>query len=259
MARLLVRGKHVDLGDERFDVKPGTIMAVCPDDQVFGRLEKPPNFVILNIPGATEATLRDLAAPWVQTIDYTVLSSNPNTAQYQIKVFGSNLSKKGRGAITLKGISNYLSDWGATVDSHTFNSVTFTVSLWQMLQGKGFWEIDPSAFSFQLNDYDSGTGVGTVTVTGPTPKLINAAAIQIQGHGGTVTNTDAQTFITFAIHRSVLLDAFRKSVKEKFEDVYRNARFNVGVDLVREALDHPEGYTISLNQLQAAVFDELDD
>lgn len=217
MCKILVTATdntHIDpVVDRRGCYKKGYPVVIKPDSYTRSRSEYPPTFVLISCPEVTEAAALAYNNSWEQTVDYNLISADPATATYQVEVFGDKTNVSGEAGITQADVETFLNNWNCTVDSFGTNSVTFTMALWQALQSKGFWDIDVSAYSFHLDNYDAGTGVADVTVSNlPTNAIANAKR-RIE-EKGCVVLSETTTSITFAAERNDIFTEFKSDVQQ---------------------------------------------
>ncbi len=240
MASLLVMAKnntHIDpIVDKRGCYKKGYIVVVKPDNYTPSRSECLPSFVVVKIPEVTEEVARNYMHSWDFSISLTVLSSNLTTADYHVEAVGNNMSVSGEAAVTREGVESFLTNWNAVVASFSTNSVIFDINLWQALQSKGFWDTDVSAFTFVLDDYDSGTGIADVTVSGfITPEQIVSAKRLIEQKGCVVLNETA-TSVSFAAERQDVIDEFINDVEQATRQTHCRKQWYISESVIDQAI-----------------------
>lgn len=188
----------------------------------WGTKEGLPNAVIVrcNDDTVTEAQLKEYIKSWNNNIDYEIVSNNPATGEYQVRVFEQNISVGGSNALTQEKIESYLNRWGGAVDSASQNEVVFTIRLWNMVRSEGFWNqsLDPSWFS--LVDYNPTTGVGTVDFDNSVPNYLPMGIVDmVVMRGGSIVTITPPIF-RFTIERSDLLEKFKTDTWNKLDQKF---------------------------------------
>lgn len=259
MSRILIKATpRIGAGDISGNHYKGDIISVFPDAHVFGRLEGPPDFVIVDCPVAVD-TAQAYLESWERTINYTVLSSNDSAGVYQLELFGDNTSASGGAKITKNHVESFLAGWNSGVDSFGDNSVIFSINLWQALQSERFWEANVSAFTFSLDNYRPGTGTAIVTVSGfSDAKQIVGATKKIEDRGGVVTGGDTNSII-FEINRTDVIQKLRDDVQESAKSSYMRKKYYINPTVVDQVLAAGGIISTSTANILAALKNRLEE
>jgi hypothetical protein len=225
-----VDATHIDpIKDRRGCYKKGYPISVKPDGWANGN----PNwyqskyaeflgtfFVIIKCPEVTVEQAQGYIRPWEKQIDYEIISSNPTNGNYQIRVFGENVSASGQNILTKDQVENYLLGWNCVIDGFAANEVIFTLRLWQALQSTRFWQADVSMVGFTLVSYNSQTGdaIIDVNVSGVTWKP-ETVVTHMRMAGGQIISYDYPT-LRFTINKESVLNNFKRDVKQKLFGIY---------------------------------------
>lgn len=70
-----------------------------------------PRFVLVICSTLTKAQLIQYSKRWMDAFDYTVLSANPATATYEVRVFNTTDNVSNDNPITLAKVNVYLTSW----------------------------------------------------------------------------------------------------------------------------------------------------
>ena len=243
MCKILTVAKnniHLDpVVDRRGCLKKGYPSVIHPDTYSPSRSEHPPSFVVISCPELSETVARNYNNAWDQTVDYNVLDANAITGVYQVEVFGNNTNVSGEGAITQAHVETFLTNWNCVVDGFSTNSVIFTMSLWQALQSKGFWDMTVSNFTFVLNNYETETGVASVTVSGLTVNenidQVTHAKRLIEQKGCIVISEGAD-YVVFEAERTDIFTEFKSDVQNATRGTWCRKQYYFSEALVDEAL-----------------------
>lgn len=247
MAELLI--KAVPAADPA-GYQKGDIVEVRNDGAVYGTSECPPLFVVVKIPGDSVV---DYMSQWDRRLKFDLIASNHATGTYKLKVSADAVGASGQNALTREAVESFLARWGCTVDSVQPNAVTFTAKLWNVVRSPGFWNADVSGVTFVLVSYDPASGGSVVRVD----HSANPAVVRtIEQAGGTVlTNTPGSC--TFGVGRDTLLEAFKRSVREAVEGIYRRRRYCFSEADVDYALAHGGVLTLTAGQVVGHVIDRM--
>lgn len=247
MAELLI--KAVPAADPACYQK-GDIVEVRNDGAVYGTSECPPLFVVVKIPGDSVV---DYMSQWDRRLKFDLITRNHATGTYKLKVSADAIGASGQNALTREAVESFLARWGCTVDSVQPNAVTFTAKLWNVVRSPGFWDADVSGVTFVLVSYDPASGGSVVRVD----HSANPAVVRtIKQAGGTVlTNTPGSC--TFGVGRDTLLEAFKRSVREAVEGIYRRRRYCFSEADVDYALAHGGVLTLTAGQVVGHVIDKM--
>ena len=242
--------------------KRGMIDAVMPDDHPWGSQECLPKFVVIKSP-VTQAQIdayEGLRKVWRDNFDYTVLAARPATGQYDIRVTELNAGASGQNKITsakATKIEGFLTGWGCTAITVGDGYIDFTFSLWNAVRSKEFWGISAEVLAeltFTLVSYVSATGIGTVKVTVPQATKPEMVTMKVTEQGGTLT-VSAHPEYTFTIERSVVLDKFKKAVKERAETTYMYQQYRINTVTMDAAVTAGGTLTLTKAELVAAIRD----
>ena len=218
--------------------------------------------VVVRCPQITVAQAQNYVSQWEKVIGYEVLSSTPANGNYQIRVFGENVSATGQNSLTREQIENYLLKWNCTVDSIAPNEVTFTLRLWQALQSAGFWNSDDSGLiGFTLVSYDeqSGDAIVDMNISGVLAQwTLERIATSVIDNGGSIVNY-TEPVGRFSINRSIVLNKFQSDVKEKIDTTYCRRQFYFNSSDIDIIIAAGGIITLNKNQLLNQINSKLDD
>ena len=245
MAELLI--KAVSAADPA-GYQKGDIVEVRNDGAVYGTLECPPLFVVVKILG--DSVLVDYTSQWDRRLKFDLIASNHATGTYQLKVSAD----AGPNALTREAVESVLARWGCTVDSVQPNAVTFTVKLWSVVRSSEFWDVDVSGVTFVLVSYSPASGGSVIRVNHRADPAVVAQTIE-RASGTVISNTPGSC--TFSIGRSAPLEAFKRSVREAVEGLYRRRRYCFSEADVDYALAHGGVLTLTAGQVVGHVIDRM--
>ena len=251
MAELLI--KAVPAADPACYQK-GDIVEVRNDGAVYGTSECPPLFVVVKIPGITRDSVLDYTSQWDRRLQFDLIASNHATGTYKLKVSADAVGADGQNALTREAVESFLARWGCTVDSVQPNAVTFTAKLWSIVRSSEFWDVDVSGVTFVLVSYNPASGGSVVRVDHSANPAVVAQTIE-QAGGTIISNTTGSC--TFGIGRSALLEAFKRSVREAVEGIYRRRRYCFSEADVDYALAHGGVLTLTAGQVVGHVIDRM--
>lgn len=261
--QLLIRAidnSHADPEkDRRGCYKKGYPVVVFPLTHTWGAEEGLPGFVILRCEDETitPERVQNWLDQWKDDFDYEVLSANAVQGKYTVRVFEKNVSTSGANALTQEKVESWLLKWGCDNISVSANSVQFDFALWDAVRSFGFWEVPLTDVDFSLNGYDSGTGIGDITITILNPQIkIKSVEHKITERGGTVVSSTEDT-VRFTIKRSVILTKFREALKRAAERVYCRRQFYFTASQVDQVIAAGGTITLTKAQIMNAVKNKL--
>jgi len=263
MAEILFKAidaNHSDpIKDLRGCYKIGYPVVVMPDDHEWGNEERLPKFVIIKCPEVTVEQCQQYIESWKDDFVYTVVSQKAVQGIYTVRVQNDSVSVSGLNNITLDKVENYLLNWNCNNISFTFPYVQFDFILWQVVQSDGFWgkeNIDDYA-SFELDSYDSETGVGIISAT-----VYNIDELivldKIQFNGGVLISHIGDVY-QFSIEKSTIFNKFKEEVKKRTELTYCRRKFYISVSNVQLIINSGGVITLTKTQLLNLIKNKFDD
>jgi hypothetical protein len=220
-------------------------------------------FVLVKVPGLAVETALAYRDSWRDDFAYEIVNSNAQQGRYTVRVYETNAGASGENGLTAEKVAAYLLGWGCTNINFTVNSCEFTFSLWAAVQSSEFWNFHliDSYVLFNLNGYNSATGVGDVTATmiyEDVASLITRQRVRdaILERGGTIISATSDS-VRFTIERSDILQRFRADVKRKAEQVYKRHRYAVDASEVDAVVAAGGMVTITAQQLATRLRDKM--
>ena len=135
---------------------------------------QPPKIVTATITNRRVAELRPYMLPWERSVSFSIDSHNAQTDTYTVTATADITAsgdvsawKPGGGALVRAEIEGFLRGWKAVVIGEAANAITFTLSIYDALRSRAFFQY-PSSVLFDLatwsEAYDEASGRHTVTL-----------------------------------------------------------------------------------------------
>lgn len=223
----------------------------------------------------TNFSTSSLNASWVRNIDWAVVTQVASIDGYRLRVYTTNPGFSNLAGLTRTMVENYLNNWNAVVFSTATNEVVFDAAIFEddrtvvipgTLQSEGFWGFNTSQIVFSETTYVEGTGDHTVTadysalqgyIDDP-DNMEGRARVIVEEKGGTViSNTNGS--IQFSIHRSDVLDVFKRDLKERLENTIYRRQLRIHETTIDNIVSQGGSVDLTLAQLQAYIINRLDE
>lgn len=241
MAEILVKLASATNADSTKDrrgcYKRGDPVVVMPNGHTWGAEERPPKFIVLAVPDATEAEVQQYIEQWWRRISYTVISSTNSTDTHRLRVQATMFNAtSGEGKITRAMVEGFLTSWGATVVTVADNAVTFDIVILTALRSEGFWGQAAAQLAITEQSYQSSTGRHRIRINYSAIAILTAAKAEAEVvlRGGTINAHDT-------VAKLITADFFRAGVRQAFED---DVRRRTEIVLVRRRLQLPEALMV---------------
>lgn len=226
---------------------------------VLGSKEIPPKFVRFIITDADKPDIDAYCEYWQHEIDWEFVGHDYSIDGHRINAFVKPelVSASGLNSLTRAKIENFLTRWGAVVQSIGPNSVVFDVTVYNAIVSEGFWGRDMIGVGFSELSYNESTGVHRIQVNySGVPVLVNLDDAEInrfiQERGGTIVQHVANTRVRFDINRSSVFDWFKLDVYQKTESTYSVRKWYFTQQAVNLALAN--GGDLELTRQQALAY-----
>lgn len=254
--------------NDHMKVRKGQPVSVQADGHPIGTKEGLPNFCRIRITDALRADLFEYLKAWTIEIDFEVLNHTttfPDT--YTVRAFNTNTAVNlqpyiGRGELIRAQIENWLSGWGAVVNSASADNVQFTATIWDALRSRGFWRYPGfilQDINFTSVNYNIGSGIHTVEADYSTlninPNKIEDAVLEA---GGSIVD-HANKVITFTIARTVVIQTFKQEVKDRTRNYLRKKQYYFGNAVVDNIIANGGTIDTDLVTFQSYIRNRLTD
>lgn len=216
-----------------------------------------PEWFVLKIPDVPMKEFRQYLRRFDRSIDYSVVSHDTALDLYRMKVFNSAVSASGNGGVAREDVEEFLARWGATVVSEAANEIIFDLDVYAAITSEGFWEPPIAGFTFTKIGFDSNTGLHTVKAdyTKGSPTYIET---WIEHAGGDVT-VHAAGSVEFTIDRSIVLNLFKRFVKDRAETTVNKTQFYVSEAVTDAIISNGGVMTVTKAELLNYVKNRQDD
>lgn len=248
----------------RNQLRRGAPIAAKDTPAVWGDKEGPPTFIRVACDTLTKAQVDTYLAQWVLDIEYSVEEHNPSTDYYRISAAAQQTATTDDwgvdyGNLTRGKIEGYLNAWSLTVLSVTPNHVEFEGTIYGVIQSNQFWDHDVSGVVFNETDYDTTTGIHTVTAnysakSWPANKVEGFVAMR---GGSVVTHDEGQKIISFTIDRDSVREGFKRDVAEKVRELLYISRYYFTESVMDWAVSQGGIVTVTQTQLLSNMTDRL--
>ena len=254
MAEILVRVgsvSHADSGQDRLCYKHGDVVVVVADGHEWGRLEGPPTFVVLRVPGVAVAAAEAWAASWDYEYDATVLQRNVALDGWRFKVVNLQRGVGGSATRETETLREFFELWGATFVRRDADGVVLDWRIRDGAMSRGFLSADPATAGIAMEEtaYDSASGLHTYSADW-SASVIERIGLRVVRRvmtlGGEVISTVGEV-ATYRLHRDPVRDAFLATVRGA-SAVYKRRRYTISGATVGQAL--AAGGTLTLTQAE---------
>lgn len=254
MAELLIRAEDPDVAG---GYEKGDIVIVAEDGREWGRLEGPPKFVRVNVPGVSVATATSYVERWVAGLETTVLHSDLSIDGHRVEIVATRPGAASQAGVTRDQVEDYIQRWGGTVFSVEPNRVVFDIRIFDAAKSNGFWRQPVTGRVSFADSYNRGQGTHEITanysgVSVDPRKVANV----VRQRGGTVLSHDPGTSITLEVHRTDVRDEFLGELAHRTERQHMRRRFRLPPATVDAILGVGGEVTRSAAEVQAAIEDK---
>ena len=182
---------------------------------------EPDDFIMVEVPGLPVAAFDDKSDPWQQSLAFEVVSRD-NMDVYRLRVYSDNTNGM-VGAVARDKVEAFISSWGGTIVSVGPNEVVFDLAVYDALTSNEFWEFDISGVVFEVQDYDSATGVFRISADYSGTAINNTTYVERRAmRQGVTVVSHADKVLIFEATSSEIVDRIRDFIRNKAET--RNAR-----------------------------------
>lgn len=253
MAEILVRAgsvTHADPGIDRAGCyKHGDIVLAKPDGHEWGRLEGPPTFVVVKVPGVTPEAAEAWAQSWDYEYDVTVLQRNVAQDGWRFKVVNLQRGASGGATPETERLREFFERWGASFVRRDADGVVLDWRIRDGAMSAGFLGANPATVGVVITetDYDSTAGWHAYSVdwSASTVERIGLHIVKrIVSLGGEIIDTNGSV-ATYRLPRDKVRDAFVQHMRDA-STAYKRRRFMVSPAIMAAAF--AAGGTLTLTQ-----------
>ena len=260
--------------DARGVYKKGYIVEVRDDDQPTGSKEGLPRFIRVNITDATKVEVEamivsvfgetSIMQSWIRKMDWSAVQLSLQLDAWEVTIFTVNPGATLKGLITRDMVENFITKWNG-INIETFgNTVVFDVCIYEAQGNQG--AVRSEGFRCLANvsrevcnelSYNRGTGIHTIeadySALAVSPDKVEDRVIE---KGGEIIS-HVGSVITFTIHRSNVLDEFKREVRESVEKTVYRRQFKIAESDVDTIIGLGGVRDVTLAQLQTYLINML--
>lgn len=262
MAEILIRAGSVAHADPTTDragcYKHGDVVLAKPDGHEWGRLEGPPTFVVVKVPGVTVEAAEAWAQSWEWEYDVTVLQRNVALDGWRFKVVNLQRGTNGGATPETETLRDFFEHWGASFVRRDADGVVLD---WRVRDGAlsaAFLGADPATAGVVIAEtgYDSATGWHTFSVdwgTSTVERVGLRVVRRVVALGGEIIDTTGNV-ATYRLPRDKVRDAFVQHMRDA-STAYKRRRFTVSPATMAAAFAAGGMLTLTQAELVAALAD----
>lgn len=265
MAELLIKAVSASNADPDKDrrgcYKRGDVVVAMEDGHEWGRLEGPPDFVVVRLSGVSRAAAEQWCESWDWEYDLTVLSRSVPLDGWRFRVVNLQRRADGTGTPETERIRRAFASWGATLVRRDADGVVLD---WRIVDGatsQAFWGADPAVLGISVTEiaYEDITGQHTFTADwsqSTTLGISSRVRRQITERGGEILASVGATATTYRLGRGGVLSAFTQSIR-LLRQGFQRRRFRLAEGEVAAALiaggvvAYPDAATFAARMIDA--------
>lgn len=239
--------------------EPGDVVEVRESGAGRGSLDAPPQYCWLECPEVTQAQVADRMEPWLWTLDWEIVARSVPQDGWRLRMFNESRNASGtEGILTRDRVETYLGQWGGVTHSVNADGLTFDWSVYAGVTSRHFWDAPLGSVTFQELAYDTATGIHRIEARYSVLQWSTARVVdRVRLRGGTVVQSESG-IVSFDIHRSAVLDAFRDAVRVKAARFIRRRRWCISSADLALVLAQPGGVMqVTAAQLAARLVDKM--
>lgn len=219
MAEFLIKASDSPVPDSSGKWHLSRIVVIQEDGHEWGGKEAPPKFYIIKVPGVSKESATQYLEEWRHNVTLNIVSSNPSTDEYRIKVITDRVSVSGKNSFKPETVEEFITRWNGAIVSIINHEVVFDISVYGAICSSQFWDTDAvSEVVFVETSYNQSTGDHVIQVQS-SPFTNAQMKHAVERRGGLVIPPDS-----FSMNRSIARQLLENDIEEAINNVSYDRR-----------------------------------